>query len=34
MAVRGMRKEIPSLEYFGKAKTDKFSVILFGRMWV
>jgi len=33
---RGMRNEIPSLEYFGKAKTDndKFSVILFGRMWV
>jgi len=29
-----MRKEIPSLEFFGKAKTDKFSVILFGRMRV
>jgi len=34
VAVRRMQKEIPSLEYFGKAKTDKFSVILFGRMWV
>jgi len=29
-----MHKEIPSLEYFDKAKTDKFFVILFGRMWV
>jgi len=36
VVVRGMRKEISYLEYFGKAKTgnDKFSVILFGRMWV
>ena len=27
-------KKLSSLEYFSKAKTDKLSVILFGRMWV
>jgi len=32
VAVREMWEEIPSLEYFGKAKSNKISVILFGRM--
>jgi len=29
-----LSEECESLEYFGKAKTDTISVILFGRMWV
>jgi len=33
VAVRGMWKEISSLEYLGKAKTDQFSINLFGQMW-
>jgi len=28
VAIRGMRKEIPSLEHFGKANIHKISVIL------
>jgi len=34
VAFQGMRKEIPSLEYLGKTKIGKFSVIVFGRTWV
>ena len=34
MAFRGMPNEIFSFDYFGKAKTDKSSVIAFRCMWM